>query len=66
MILPSLSRTAAPTLKLEYGHSTDREFAFLAVHGYLHLCGYDHQTEAEEKEMFSLQEEILTKAGLTR
>ena len=50
----------------EYGHSTDREFAFLAVHGYLHLCGYDHQTEAEEKEMFSLQEEILTKAGLTR
>lgn len=51
---------------LEYGHSTDREFAFLAVHGYLHLCGYDHQTEAEEKEMFSLQEEILTKAGLTR
>ncbi len=50
----------------EYGHSKEREFAFLAVHGYLHLCGYDHQTPEEEKEMFSLQEEILTKAGITR
>ena len=50
----------------EYGHSIDREVAFLAVHGYLHLCGYDHMTEEEEKIMFSKQEEILRKAGLTR
>lgn len=50
----------------EYGHSIDREVAFLAVHGYLHLCGYDHMTEEDEKIMFSKQEEILRKAGLTR
>ena len=50
----------------EYGHSTDREFAFLAVHGYLHLCGYDHQTEEDEKIMFQKQDDILNKAGITR
>ena len=51
---------------LEYGHSEMREFAFLAVHGYLHLCGFDHQTEEEEKEMFKRQEEILNSAGVYR
>ena len=51
---------------LEYGHSELREFAFLAVHGYLHLCGFDHQTEEEEKEMFKRQEEILNSAGVYR
>ena len=50
----------------EYGHSETREFAFLAVHGYLHLCGYDHQTEEEEKIMFAKQDEILNKAGIKR
>lgn len=50
----------------EYGHSEDRELAFLTVHGFLHLNGYDHQTEVEEKEMFALQEEILEEFGLTR
>ena len=50
----------------EYGHSARREFAFLAVHGYLHLCGYDHQTPEEEKIMFSLQDKILDKAGVHR
>lgn len=43
----------------EYGHSIKREFCFLVVHGCLHLLGYDHHTLNEEKEMFSLQEEIL-------
>lgn len=51
---------------LEYGHSELREFAFLAVHGYLHLCGFDHQTEEEEKEMFERQENILNSAGVYR
>ncbi len=45
----------------EYGHSTKREFCFLMVHGFLHLFGYDHQTEDEEKEMLALQKEILDK-----
>ena len=50
----------------EYGHSERREFAFLAVHGYLHLCGYDHQTPEEEKVMFDLQEKILEGANVRR
>ncbi|MBN2908536.1 rRNA maturation RNase YbeY [Polycladomyces sp. WAk] len=50
----------------EYGHSFERELGFLAVHGFLHLLGYDHGTEAEEKEMFTRQEEILERVGLKR
>jgi probable rRNA maturation factor len=50
----------------EYGHSFERELGFLAVHGFLHLLGYDHMTEDEEKEMFTLQREILDEYGLTR
>lgn len=43
----------------EYGHSLKREFCFLVTHGILHLLGYDHMDSDDEKEMFSLQEEIL-------
>jgi probable rRNA maturation factor len=43
----------------EYGHSLNREIAFLMVHGILHLLGYDHETPEQEKEMFSLQKELL-------
>ncbi|GAE26978.1 hypothetical protein JCM9140_3088 [Halalkalibacter wakoensis JCM 9140] len=50
----------------EYGHSFERELGFLTVHGVLHLLGYDHMTEADEKEMFSKQEDILAAYGLTR
>lgn len=51
---------------IDYGHSLEREIGFLAVHGYLHLLGYDHHTEVEEKIMFAKQEEILKKASLER
>lgn len=50
----------------EYGHSFMREFGFLAVHGFLHLLGYDHMTEEDEREMFTLQKEILDEYGLKR
>lgn len=50
----------------EYGHSFIRELGFLSVHGFLHLLGYDHMTDEEEKEMFTLQREILDNYGLTR
>ena len=49
-----------------YGHSLKREFCFLAVHGFLHLLGYDHMTEEDEKIMFGLQEDILNEAGITK
>lgn len=46
------------------GHSLKREVAFLAVHGILHLLGYDHDTGAAEQEMKEKQELILHKFGL--
>ncbi|MGD6876547.1 rRNA maturation RNase YbeY [Bacillus infantis] len=50
----------------EYGHSFERELGFLAVHGFLHLLGYDHETDEEEREMFGRQKDILDEYGLTR
>lgn len=48
----------------EYGHSFEREFVFLVLHGFLHLIGYDHQTPDQESEMFSIQEQILNQMKL--
>ena len=50
----------------EYGHSLKREVSFLTIHGLLHLLGYDHMNEEDEKEMFGLQEMILNEYGLKR
>ncbi len=50
----------------EYGHDFNREIGFLALHGFLHLLGYDHITEEEEVEMFGRQKEILASFGLER
>jgi probable rRNA maturation factor len=50
----------------DYGHSLERELGFLFVHGFLHLLGYDHGDEVQEKEMFAKQEEVLKEAGLNR
>lgn len=51
---------------LEYNHSREREVCFLATHGILHLLGYDHMNEEEEKIMFSKQDELLDGFGITR
>lgn len=50
----------------EYQHSVDRELGFLVIHGFLHLLGYDHMTEKEEKVMFKKQEDILMAYGLQK
>jgi probable rRNA maturation factor len=50
----------------EYSHSLNREICFLFVHGLLHLLGYDHMNENDEKIMFSLQDDILNLRGITR
>lgn len=50
----------------EYGHTLDRELAFLFVHGALHVLGFDHVTKEQEKEMFGRQREILQSLGITR
>ncbi|MDD3171000.1 MAG: rRNA maturation RNase YbeY [Bacilli bacterium] len=49
-----------------YNHSNEREFAFLVVHGILHLSGYDHMNDEEEKKMFDKQEEILESLNYRR
>ena len=50
----------------EYGHSLEREISFLAVHGVLHLLGYDHMTEEDERIMREKQKTILDSIGVTR
>lgn len=50
----------------EYGHGEKRELSFLVVHGLLHLLGYDHMKEEDERVMFGLQEEILDAAGIKK
>ena len=51
---------------IEYGHSFLRELSFLTIHGLLHLLGYDHMEEKEEKIMFKLQEMILNEYGIKK
>ena len=51
---------------LAYGHSLEREFAFLVAHSMLHLCGYDHMEPEEEEVMFNQQEEVLQLLKITR
>ncbi len=50
----------------DYGHSFEREVAFLTAHSCFHLLGYDHMEEEEERIMVEKQESILTQMGLTR
>lgn len=49
-----------------FGHSFERELAFLVTHGVFHLLGYDHEDEEAAKRMFDRQEAVLVQMGLTR
>jgi probable rRNA maturation factor len=50
----------------EYGHSLERELAYLVAHGVLHVLGYDHEVEAEQRVMREKEEEALQPLGFTR
>ena len=62
----SLNLERAEKQRKAYGHSFEREVAFLTAHSCLHLLGYDHISEEDEKEMIARQKEIMEKMGLGR
>ncbi len=62
VICPDRAREQAE----EYGHSVERELAFLTVHGALHLFGYDHMEKSEETYMLERQRAILERMGVPR
>ena len=61
-----LSLERAYEQSVEFGHSYERECAFLTVHSVLHLLGYDHMEPDEEEEMRARQRIIMKKIGLER
>jgi probable rRNA maturation factor len=61
-----ICESAAQKQAEEYGHSFERELAFLTVHGVLHLLGYDHGTESERAVMREREEYIMERLGLFR
>lgn len=50
----------------EYGHSPQREAAYLLVHGICHLMGYDHMEDDDKRRMRAMEEKILSAVGLER
>jgi probable rRNA maturation factor len=63
-IVVSLPR--AVTQATEFGHSVEREIAYLVAHGVLHVLGYDHEQDAEQRRMREKEEEALQPLGFTR
>lgn len=51
---------------VEYGHSFEREFSYMIVHGFYHLMGYDHIEESDKVVMRAKEEKILNKLGIRR
>ena len=61
-----ISIDKAVSQSIEYNHSLLRELSFLSIHGLLHLLGYDHMKEEDEKIMFRKQEELLNEYQIKR
>ena len=59
-----ISKKVAKKQAREYEHSLKREVCFLALHGFLHLLGFDHIKEEDEKIMTKLQNKILSEVSL--
>ena len=51
---------------IEYGHSTTRELAYMIVHGFYHVMGYDHMNEEEKQVMREKEENVLNKLDIKR
>lgn len=51
---------------VEYGHSFERELAYMCVHGFFHLMGYDHMVESDKIVMRGKEDEILNRLHITR
>ena len=51
---------------IEYGHSFEREFAYMLVHGFYHLMGYDHIKEEDRLVMRPKEEKVLNALGIRR
>lgn len=49
---------------VEYEHSIEREFAYMLVHGFYHLMGYDHMVEEDKVKMRAKEETVLGKLGI--
>ena len=54
-----ISYPQAVTQAKEYNHSIELEVAILAIHGVLHLLGYDHETQEDEREMRTREEMVM-------
>lgn len=63
-VVISLERAKAQAA--EYGHSFDRECAYLTVHSLLHLLGFDHESESDKLVMRKYEEQAMEKLGLVR
>ena len=50
----------------EYGHSFERELAYMLIHGFYHVMGYDHMNEEEKKEMRAKEEKVLSLLNIKR
>ena len=61
-----ISIDKARSQAIEYGHSFERELAYMMVHGFYHLMGEDHIEEADKVVMRQKEENVLTKLGITR
>lgn len=62
LLCPDRARNQAK----EYNHSLERELVFLFVHSLLHLCGYDHMTEADRARMRQKEEHYMNLLGVSR
>ena len=61
-----LSLERAHEQAVEYGHSFERELAYLTTHSCLHILGYDHMTDEDKKEMRTEEEFVLSNLGYVR